>query len=253
MLTGHVALLTMEHDILGLMIHEVALHERFWEDSNSSSEVPDTNTLSSVRSKMLWSSLQSCNSLAHTFLSYQDSNVFFLTSFVISKLCYVMVTFAKLMQLELVLASKDNSRTTDPQRRHLISIVKEAEFPYLATRVMEKFRNLATDFVGTEGERDAMWNLSSMVRIMISGYAKQTGEIQRAMLNAEASTRELEWAQAGDDRATGPTSFHIQETGYPDENSPLGATFLEQSTDLEWDPLENISWDQILDDFSLLP
>ena len=252
-LTSHVALLSLEYDILSLLIHEVALHDRFWEDPKSLSAVSEINTLSSVRSKMLWSSLQSCNSLARTFLSYQDSDVFFLTAFAFSKLCYVMVTFAKLVQLELSLASKDNSRTTEPQRQHWINVVKEAEFPYLAVKVMEKFSNLATDFVGTDGERDAMWNLSSMVRIMVSGYEKQAGQLQRATLSSEVSTRELEGAQDRNDRATGPNSFHSQQADDPEENVPFGAPFLEQSSDFQWDRLDNIAWDQILDGFSIVP
>jgi hypothetical protein len=210
---------------------------------------------------MLWNSLHSCKAFIHTFLSYQNPDLFFLTAFTFSRLCYVFITLAKLVHLNLDGTSEDalqltsQSPTQDAQRHpwHTMNIAKEADFSVLATKVLEKFTAVATDFVGAEGERDPMWYLSSMVGILMSGYEKQMRGKQRAMLNAEALAKELDSAQKQIGTAIDSTSFPSQGTSSAASNGNFGASSLEQSAELQWDSLDDMAWEQILDNFMMIP
>ena len=243
------------------MINEVALHNEFWNVPNSTSWASDANAPSIIRSRMLWHSFESCKAFIERFLSCRNPDLFFLTAFTLSKLCYVFITLAKLVQLDLDRMGEDASNPTTelrtPEADHSLgrrmTLAKEADFFFLASKVLEKFTAVATDFVGIDGERDAMWNLSSMMRIIMSAYERQMREKQKPILNAEVSAKELEMAQDRSGAAIDPASYSSRETGTSGSDGTYGSSSLEQSTEIQWGLTDDIVWDQILDNFSMIP
>src|ERR1700749_3229396 len=82
------------------MINEAALHEEFWMIASDTQQALGLSSSPVARSNMLWRSLRSCKDFIHTFLSYRDQDLFYLTAFIFPRLCYVFITLAKLVFLD---------------------------------------------------------------------------------------------------------------------------------------------------------
>jgi len=141
---------------------------------------------------MLWKSLECSEALLQRFISCPDSDLYFMTVFTHLKLCYVFITLAKLIRFDLRLMNIDHLGatgrfSTPPQ----MSFVRETNFPHLAPKILEKFTALATDYLGPEGERDAMWDLAFVVMMLTSGYEKEAAEVQEAMSKSKTISRQL--------------------------------------------------------------
>jgi hypothetical protein len=243
--------LKLEFDILSVRIHEVALHDRFW-DLEGFDYTSNTSRLSNTRTKMLWNSIQGCKSLIRSFSSYYSSDIFFTTAFTISKLCYILIYLAKVVRFDLALIGIDSAEMTDGLwSRPRISFTQEIDFHHLTETILQKFSSLATTFVGPDGSHDAMWNLSFMVMILISGYEKEVGELQKAMLNSGVPSKEINLPPSRNGEAIALRSINDQGDRRVNDGGNFEASFQEQSTEWQWDSLDNIAWDAVLNDFSL--
>src|ERR1700760_3960113 len=89
LLSQNAALLDLEFHMIRILINEAALYAEFWTCANDIHQAPDLSSLTATRLKMLWRSLNSCKEFIHTFLSYRNQDLFYLTAFIYPRLCYV--------------------------------------------------------------------------------------------------------------------------------------------------------------------
>jgi hypothetical protein len=252
LLTQKVALLDLEFHVIRIMINEAALHPEFWTCANESNQVPDLTSLSVARSKMLWRSLNSCKGFIHTFLSYRNQDLFYLTAFIYPRLCYVFITIAKLVFLDSDSRGVGWSNQSDTLDFHnrpwsMMNIAKEADFQGLGKRVLEKFTTVATNFVGADGQRDAMSNLASAMRILMAGYAQQMNEIQGGLHPAETSASTVEIIQEHTSAAVDSTAYSsVQGLGNGSDSGTFDIGF-------NWDSYSNTVWDDMLENFTMVP
>jgi hypothetical protein len=244
----------LEFDILQIRIYEVAFHDTFWDPAKGHISDPTGQSLSAVRLSMLWKSLECCKSLVQTFLSYPDSDLPFVTAYTYSKLCYVFISLAKFVRFDLALINMDRSdAAAELFPRGQISFVKETNFQPMAGQVLEKFTSLATDFCSPDGNHDAMWNLSFMMMIIMSGYEKEVGDMEKALMTSTASTTSN--ADVDPSHASGGlftvSSSHGKKDGSSDEQDLFGSDFPDSISDMQWDRVDSMAWDAILNDFSL--
>ncbi|KAF2103559.1 hypothetical protein NA57DRAFT_53074 [Rhizodiscina lignyota] len=244
-------LFSLEFQVLCILINEVALHDELW----NSHPDPASNFPSITRSKMLLSSLNSCKSFLHAFISYQNRDLYYLTVFIIPRLYYVFITLLKLVFLDFDNRGEDNSQQADQttpesqnQPWHMMNIAQESDFFALASRVLQKFTAVATDFIGPEGQRDAMSNFASAMKILMTGYEKQMNEKQTTMVNAE--TAKMPDLEESSDTVVESTPYTSRGADNDDSNEVLDLSSVDQ---LSWDLSDNILWDEMLNTFSMLP
>jgi hypothetical protein len=248
-----IALLNMELHVVRIMINEAGLHPVFWACASESNQASDSTPPSVTRSKMLWSSLNSCKDFIHTFMSYRNQELFYLTVFVYPRLCYVFITIARLVFLDFdsrgVGASPNQSDTRDFQSRlwGTANVAKEADYQRLGKRVFEKFTAVATNFIGPDGQRDAMSNLASSMRILITGYEHRMNEIQNAQYRPEMSGSEVEMIHEHPDIAVDSTTYSsVQEFNNGGDSGTFDIGFT-------WDSSASTIWDDILENFTIVP
>jgi hypothetical protein len=252
LLTQNVALLDLEFHIIHILINEAALYAGLWTSANDPHQAPDLSSPSSARSKMLWHSLNSCKDFIHTFLSYRNQDLFYLTAFIYPRLCYVFITLAKLVFLNSDSSSTGRSDQSDTRNFQgdpwrTINVAKEADFQELGKQVLEKFTAVATDFVGSDGQRDVMSNLASAMRILMAEYEQQMNGIQRALQSAEASAPAVEMAQKHTDAAADSTAYpSVEAIGYGGDSGIFDKAFV-------WEGLGNMGWDDLLENFTMGP
>lgn len=205
---------------------------------------------------MLIKSIQGCKAVLSTVLSHDDWDIFFLTAYTFSKLCYTLMSLAKVGLAGIEEPWEDNSDSKNPsltQRYQRLSwpttdVAEEVDFVNLARQVQEKFNALTTDFVSPTGQRDAMWNFSSIVSIILARYDKQKRE--------RAKEPTMNTAMSGhNSNLTGTTASDLSaSTQTTERHSPdvaLGPSFGEQDNGLQWEPLNDSSWDQIMDNLTM--
>ena len=196
---------------------------------------------------MLWRCLHSCKDFIHTFLSYQNQDLFYLTAFIYPRLSYAFITLLKLVFLEYYSSSTrrlDQSDTRDCRRRlwKTSNIAEEAEFQELSKQILEKFSAVATDFVGADGERDAMSNLASAMRMLMVEYDQQMNEIQGALRSAETSTSAVGMTQEYTGAVVDPIAHSsVQGVDYGGNGSFDIA--------VAWESLANTGWEDLLQNF----
>ncbi len=202
---------------------------------------------------MLWSSLESCKAFVRKFLSYQNDDLFYLTAFVYPRLCYVFITIAKIVFLDIEhkgpAPSSDPSSTQGSQNRlwNTLDVAREAQFPQLSKAVLEKFTAVATDFVDDSGQRDAMANLASAMRILIAGYEQQMRGIQGGgLLKAET-------IGPGRGETTHATdTLAVDLDPYSSFSLVDGAGGSAFDVTSPWNPTPS-TWDDILESFTMVP
>jgi len=119
-----------------------------------------------------------------------------------------------------------------------VDIAKQAGFRELGKMALDKFNAVATDFTGPDGQRDAMSNLASTMRVLIAGYEHQMNESQGA-LGSETSHLAVQNEQEINTSTVAP----IQET----DDANGGDAF----DVFAWEPSSNTAWDGILADLGL--
>jgi hypothetical protein len=252
LLTQNVALLDLEFHVNHILINETALHAEFWTGANDPHQAPYLSSASPARLKMLWRSLNSCKDFILTFLSYRNQDLFYLTAFIYPRLYFVFITLVKLVFLDSEgsgAGGSDQSDTWDFQSHpwSTIKVAKEADFQELAKQVLEKFTAVSTDFVGSDGQRDAMSNLASAMQILMAGYVQQKNGMQRALQSAETPTSSVEMAQELTEAATNSTTYSsVEAIGNGGDSGTFDKT-------LVWEDLGNMVWDDLLDNFTMGP
>jgi hypothetical protein len=234
-----------------MMIHEVAFHEEYWNDSNHSSIRSTTSFPSVSRSKMLWNSLTSCKASVNAFLAIQNEELFYMTAFTFSKLCYVFISLANFVRLDTCWTSECISQPVGRQQGldgplspwqsiGTVSMEREVDFHKLVSQMRDKFMTVATEFTGPDGERDAMHNLAQRMQLLLSGYENQQ----------KTTTSTAEQAQI--DRSN--HGSHAQETPSNEiGNDSMGASYFEEDIHLEWDSMSDKAWNRVLDSFMMYP
>lgn len=256
-------ILNLEFLLLRYWIHEVAHHGEFWEtpeaDTSSSLEMP---SISVGRMKMLWDSLQSCKAFLERFISHPDSEIPFLTYPIMSKVCYAIMTLAKMAFLNLGEPCENNSQLateleiTQPVNHRVWNLgvtARDVELPALAGQVQEKFMANATDTVSADGEPDAMTIMSLGLGNVMSGFNKKMKELQTSMHAKAAaaptpvSTMVQSQIETDMDSAVLPGANAINSDYYG------SAGFWHQGQDptLQLDIFEDTVWERLLDDFIL--
>jgi hypothetical protein len=227
------------------MISETALHDEFWTLATDSKQRLDSNSHSAARSKMLWRSLGNCKDYIHTFLSYQPQDLFHLTVFIYPRLCYVFVVLAKLVFLDSngIMSGLEqlNNSDADSCSWNTMNVAKEAEFQELGQKVLDKFTTVVTDFVGVNGQRDAMFNLASAMKLLMTGYEQQMTELQTMLQSRETSNSVIETPEEYDGSAVNSTPYSsVQGIGTGVDGDAFDMAF-------SWDSSANTFWDDVLD------
>lgn len=201
---------------------------------------------------MLWSSLESCKAFVRKFLSYQNDDLFYLTAFVYPRLCYVFITMAKIVFLDVEhkvpALSSDPSSTQGSQNRlwNTLDVAKEAQFPQLSKAVLEKFTAVATDFADGSGQRDAMANLASAMRILIAGYEQQMSGMLGGLQKAETM------APGGCETAHATDALAVDLDPYSSVSLVDGAGSGAFDVTSPWNPTAS-TWEEILESFTMVP
>jgi hypothetical protein len=234
------------------MINEAALHPEFWTCANDSNYASGSTSLSVARTQMLSHSLASCKSFVEIFLSYRTQDLFYLTSFIYPRLCYVFITIAKLVYLDSDGKAGNESAQTgtrDVQKRtwNNMNVAKEANFQGLARLVLEKFAAVSTNFVGAEGQLDAMSNLASAMKILMAGYEQQMKEIQGDSQRSKTADKAVAVIQEDADADADSIMYPaVEEFG----NSAGSGRF---DIGFDWDSSATMIWDNMLENFTMMP
>lgn len=197
---------------------------------------------------MLWRSLSSCQDLIHTFLSYRNQDLFYLTIFVCPRLLYAFITLAKLVALHSedrrVGGTQPAALDSPSHPWNMVDFKNEVNYQQLAKKVLDKFTAISTDFIGADGRRDSMANAAAGIKMMIAGYERQTNELQTPAQSVEVSHPVEETSQEQPDTAGSAVYTCGQEVG--DSNG----TF---DIDFTWDLPAETWWDDVLDSFTIVP
>jgi hypothetical protein len=252
LLTNGSALLELEFHIISVTINEAALHKELWSCERDSGRSSNLIEPSAARIKFLWRSLSSCKDFVNTFLSFRDEDLFYLTVFIYPKLCYVFITLARLVFLDSDSAGTGGLDQPHPQRLQnqpwsVLKVAEEANFQGLGQRVLDRFAAVSTDFVGADGQLDAMATLGSAMRILMTGYEQQIVKIQQATNRAEAPDSVVEMISEHYNITVDPDSYSsIEDTGEGNVSAHLDTDFAQDSS-------ANIAWNDILENFRMIP
>jgi hypothetical protein len=239
-----IALLELEYHANCMTLNEAALHSELW-TSHSSGENSGANMFPVARTNMLTRSLNSCKHFIHTFLSYGREELFFVTAFIHPRLYYAFITLAKIVFLEYETSGTHMSNTlASPKLWNTMDIAKEADFQNLAKQVLDKFLAISTDFVSTDGRRDAMCNLAASMKVFIAGYDQQMKEFQEIVQNSETSALPVEPHLEQNSTNVSTAQLPIQDIGRIDGDF-----------DMIWESVANSTWDwdDIMENFSVAP
>ena len=196
---------------------------------------------------MLWRSLQGCKDFIETFISLPNEELFHLTAFVYSRLCYVFITLARLVFLN----TNQSTASTPGSHWNIATVAKEAQYQHLGKQVLAKFTSIATDYIGPDGHRDPMSALASAMKLLLTGYEQQMNEV----LKSGASDR-----LPGYTNGTVPQQHPQQEFGgnmQIDNTTAAHASTadLDMNFDLDftWDATASAAWDDVLETFTMSP
>jgi hypothetical protein len=161
-----------------MMLNEAALHAELW-TSHTSDESSSSNMLPVARTNMLTHSLNSCKAFINAFLSYGREDIFYVSAFIHPRLYYAFITLAKIVFLDPETTGANMSNTlAGPTLWNTTDMAKQADFKNLAKQVLDKFATIATDFVSTDGRRDAICTLAISMKVFIAGYEQQMKDLQ---------------------------------------------------------------------------
>jgi hypothetical protein len=220
------------------MINEVALRSEFWNHTGGEHHGFSRNDFPVTRIRMLCDSLQLCQEYIRTFLVFSSHDLPYLTVFIYPKLSYVFMTLSKLVFLDsdncppkasghLELQNIQNS-PWDPVR-----VGAEADFLTLATEVSEKFAAGASNYGDFDGQRSAMANLGSAMKILMLRYEQQMGQFRKGFLNTEQLAFSKEISQDNAAEAA-------NEIGTMSNNTNMDMA-------LPWDLLASLRWEETLE------
>ena len=133
---------------------------------------------------------------------------------------------------------------------HAVDIVSETDFLPLARRVRKKFSALTTDFVGPDGERDTMWNLASTMGKMISAYERQVGIGHGALDNVTVTA---EGPHTASDAFTPAAQLSAASSLYQESAAAEEGSSIDNLIDFEWGGIDEMLWNQVLQDFTMNP
>jgi hypothetical protein len=227
------------------MVYEVSLHDDLWAKSDQEAEAQPTHLrpLSLLRSQMLWNSMQCCKALIQSFLAYSAQQVSSLTAFTYSRLCYAFITLARIGNMDLGTLSENCSGQIMPcgsvSQHHTqpaLSLAEGLDFTHLASKVQARFTALATDFVDSQGERDTMAKLSNTMGMMITGFDRQMRDKRKQLVVNDGL----------DEVADNSFAEFNTETSNGGLNDGFGQDF-------QWEGLDDVMWDQVLESFALIP
>ena len=197
---------------------------------------------------MLWRSLQGCKDFIETFISLPNEELFHLTAFVYSRLCYVFITLARLVFLN----TNQSTASTPGSHWNIATVAKEAQYQHLGKQVLAKFTSIATDYIGPDGHRDPMSALASAMKLLLTGYVQQMNDFQKSGRFSEPS-----------DQANGGLEQQQQQQQEYGGNVQIDNTTAAQAStadldmnfdlDVTWDATASAAWDDVLETFTMSP
>ena len=212
---------------------------------------------------MLMGSITSCKDFIQAFLSLPNVQLFHLTAFTYSRLCYVFITLARIVFLDIPQNSGVNHNPglvsiLDSTWRTAI-VAREAQFQHLGKQVLAKFTAVATDYTGPNGHKDAMSALASAMKLLLTGYEQQMSDLRKSGVDTELPNRgngaldqhnpqEYDAEIQVDDPAAGITPTDGRRSG-------SGTAGLDGAFDLDftWDATASAAWDDVLETFTMSP
>ena len=212
---------------------------------------------------MLMGSITSCKDFVHAFLSLPNAQLFHLTAFVYSRLCYVFITLARIVFLDI---PQNRGVNHNPGLMQILNtswstaiVAREAQFQHLGKQVLAKFTAVATDYTGPNGHKDAMSALASAMKLLLTGYEQQMNDLQKSGVSTELPNRgggaleqhtqqEYGVEMQGDDTAAAVASTTRTQRG--SAMADLDGAF---DLDFAWDATASAAWDDILETFTMSP
>lgn len=130
--------------------------------------------------------------------------------------------------------------------------IKEAELPRICALLLEKIDSITSDIVGEDGERDAMYNFGFILRSIMGGYERRIKRRLAPVFEAGDFIGSSQGAQ-GPLGSVYPTPSVAQDSLGQDKIGVDGGLAFGVPADFPSESFEDMIWESILDDFTMLP
>ncbi|RFU35506.1 hypothetical protein B7463_g797, partial [Scytalidium lignicola] len=282
------ASLLREVQFLDIWIHEVAFHDILWESPNSDTSTA-ANPIPSARVDMLWHCLTAAKVCATNFLDIPRVQIFQLPFHALSKICYVVIIFCKIVffhvEKDFTINETDvnsNPSILSPSKIRsdaswdAVLATSEGEIYHIGSALQEKFAALVPNTGSNNGERDAMWHFAFFMKRIMAGYERRMKKSNNSP--AQSERQQLGTGDSGHNNNRNTSKSSIQEppsiTAYthtPEDKTidytnrapfdphmmDMGASTLPfdiigSNVPLpEW--VQNMAWEPLIDDIMTMP
>lgn len=171
--------MSMEMYFLVSWIHEVAFHSEFSRTDGGYSafgypaSTSSDATALSLRTNMLWRLLHANNNFLAAFLMLPTQDLRYLSFATFSKLCYVLISQAKVAFALLDAWESTQHESVNPQTTGWQFITNQINYNNCCHQILDKFEASSKDLLPDERDKSAMFQFWLVTKSMMSSYSTQ--------------------------------------------------------------------------------
>ncbi len=245
-------------------IHEVALHDHAWAAADSTHalltrqdpllDANRTTAASSLRSNMLWRTLEENNHFLQALTTMPAEDLPLLCFATFSKLCYVLISQAKVAFALLDLVNPTGHASDGTHRTLVQLIIDKVGYSRHCGLLVEGFAAAAIVAPAAGERNEAMLHFGVLSKAMLKGYSKQLQEwLERRSISIDEVEHDLSQGAAPAADTYGPAP----RTATVSTQNSADAMDMEVWQNFDFGPLgsdeyfDDTAWEAIMTDFAM--